>query len=503
MIRPRSLSAKILLLGLLNLALIAAALLVFARLQFRLSFESMLLSPSFDRIMAMARSMALELEETPVEGREELLARYGRNYGARFYLFDQAGTRLAGQPVQLPGERLQRLLDSVPPPYPRVAGPDGPPPGQDEPPRPGPPDRIARLGRPTPQSPVFLVRAGSPTRYWIGARIPIRSAGDRNSIPGTVLVEANSIFNSNLFFDFRLLLAVVLAIAAISVLCWLPFVRGVARALSEMDDATGRIAEGHFDVHVSEQRTDELGRLGRQINLMASRLSGYVARQKRLLGDISHELCAPIARVQFALGILDQRADDGQRKHVNVLNEEVQHMSGLINELLMFSKAGIKAADTTLMQVNVASTIERVVARETASGGSVEVSLEPRLYVTANEKFLFRSLSNLLRNAIRYAGGAGPISITARREEREVVITVADCGPGLPEEAIAEVFEPFYRPEASRSRETGGVGLGLAIVKSCIESCRGSVSCRNRTPSGLEVTLRLPIAASGAAPGAA
>src|SRR5262249_23567936 len=91
----------------------------------------------------------------------------------------------------------------------------------------------------------------------------------------------------------------------------------------------------------------------------------------------------------------------------------------------------------------------------------------------------------------RYAGEDGPITVTARRQDGRVLLTVADCGPGLPEEALEEVFAPFYRPEAARSRDTGGAGLGLAVVKSCIEGCRGTVVCRNREPSGLEVTISL------------
>jgi two-component system sensor histidine kinase CpxA len=75
-----------------------------------------------------------------------------------------------------------------------------------------------------------------------------------------------------------------------------------------------------------------------------------------------------------------------------------------------------------------------------------------------------------------------------------VALTVADCGQGLPEAELEEVFTPFYRPEASRTRESGGAGLGLAIVKSCVELCRGTVKCRNRQPSGLEVTIHLAAA---------
>jgi two-component system sensor histidine kinase CpxA len=92
---------------------------------------------------------------------------------------------------------------------------------------------------------------------------------------------------------------------------------------------------------------------------------------------------------------------------------------------------------------------------------------------------------------VRYAGQAGPVAVTAKRQDSEIAITVADHGPGLPEDEVDRVFAPFYRVETSRNRALGGVGLGLAIVKNCVEACKGTVRCRNRVPSGLEVEIRL------------
>jgi two-component system sensor histidine kinase CpxA len=121
--------------------------------------------------------------------------------------------------------------------------------------------------------------------------------------------------------------------------------------------------------------------------------------------------------------------------------------------------------------------------------------VDDTLRVLADPEYLLRSFSNLIRNSVRYAGSSGQIQITANNEiDGVVVITVADSGPGLPEEALEEVFTPFHRPELARTRETGGAGLGLAIVKSCVEACRGTVRCRNRQPHGLAVDIRLAAA---------
>jgi two-component system sensor histidine kinase CpxA len=163
-----------------------------------------------------------------------------------------------------------------------------------------------------------------------------------------------------------------------------------------------------------------------------------------------------------------------------------------VNELLSFSRAGMQTMDVKLVEVNVAATVARVLERESSSETPLDVSVDEKLNVLADAEYLFRALSNVVRNAIRYAGHAGPIRISARAAEGVAYITVADSGPGVPEHALEEIFAPFYRLDPSRSRETGGLGLGLAIVKTCVESCGGAVHCHNLQPSGLEVEIRLP-----------
>jgi two-component system sensor histidine kinase CpxA len=260
-----------------------------------------------------------------------------------------------------------------------------------------------------------------------------------------------------------------------------------------MTAATERIAEGRFDVRTQERRQDELGSLSDAIDRMAMRLEGFVTGQKRFLGDIAHELCSPIARMQVALGILEQRLGEKQKTGLDDLREEVEEMSNLVNELLSFSRASLGKTSPRLQPVLIKGVVERAVARESGSdGGDVKVSVPDDVRAMAEPELLLRAISNILRNALRYAAQAGPITISAARENDRVLITVDDCGPGIPEAALAQVFDPFYRVDTSRTRETGGTGLGLSIVKTCIESCGGAVSCENRQPSGLRVILQLP-----------
>jgi two-component system sensor histidine kinase CpxA len=296
-----------------------------------------------------------------------------------------------------------------------------------------------------------------------------------------------------LFFDVAPWVSLGLAALVLSVLLWFPLVRGINRSIAQMTGATRQIAAGRFGVRVDEKRLDELGALGQSINQMAGRLAGLVAGQKRFLGDVAHELCSPLAKLRVSLGILEQRAAEDQRAYVASAENEAAHMAALVNELLSFSKASLGAPSAQLQPVNVREIIDKAVRRETSdiAGVQVQVEVQPELLAIADAELLARAAGNLLRNSVRYAGSAGPILVTANRDGGAIRITVADCGPGVPAADLPRIFDPFYRVDASRDRATGGVGLGLAIVKTCVEACGGSVICRNREPSGLEVTIQL------------
>ena len=164
-------------------------------------------------------------------------------------------------------------------------------------------------------------------------------------------------------------------------------------------------------------------------------------------------------------------------------------MSQLVAELLAFAKAGMKEQEVRLSPVLVKPVCEAVVARE-AQGRDVTIDVDPALSVLAQPQLLARAVANLVRNALRYAGHAGPVVVAARAVGNEAAISVRDRGPGVPPEALARLFEPFFRIEVDRDRATGGAGLGLAIVKTCVDACEGTLDARNLSP-GFEVEIRL------------
>ena len=136
--------------------------------------------------------------------------------------------------------------------------------------------------------------------------------------------------------------------------------------------------------------------------------------------------------------------------------------------------------------------VRRVTGREAGETMQFAIDVPTGLKALAEPDLLARALGNVLRNAIRYAADAGPITLTARVENELVRISVADCGPGVPPESLSKLFDPFYRVDSSRTRQTGGAGLGLTIVRSCMEACGGRVTAHNRAGGGLEVSLYLP-----------
>jgi two-component system sensor histidine kinase CpxA len=473
-VKPRTpLRWKFLITALVNLLVLGLLVLLFVRVQLRQEFESFLMTTAREKITAVSRQLVLDVTTTDPAQYDALLQRYSETYGVRFLLFKNDGQQIAGPSTRLPQEVAERMQRFGPGP-PRDPLPD----------LPGASPRLS--GGPPP----FLITAGESEQYWIGVRVLMPDPKAGTSSRATVLLVSPSLWTNPFFFEIQPWVAILGVALAVSFLCWLPLARGVTRAITQMMGATAAIAEGRFDVQVKTGRQDELGSLGRSINQMAERLRSYVKGQKRFLGDIAHELRSPLGRMQLALSILEERARPQDKGHLRDLKEEVEFMSGLTTELLTFARAEMRPETVALVPLNLRQIVERAIEVETGELG-INAEIDPTLQVLGDEGYLFRAISNVLRNAVRYAGDQGPIQVSAQREADHVALTVADCGPGVPDSAIERIFTPFFRLEAARDRKTGGTGLGLAIARSCVEACEGSVSCKNRQPHGLAVTFTL------------
>jgi two-component system sensor histidine kinase CpxA len=483
--------AKILGWFFLNVVLLVGVVVLLFNAQFSLNLEWLFTTGARDRFEALRSLIVGDLNASPPDEWHAILERYSEAQGVKFGVYDEQANLFVGETGELPAdvrERVQWWAD-----FGRSRrGPDSG--DRSDFPRPpsssgrGGPEGRRRGWRPPLRA---LVRSTHPTHYWLlsSTRLEHAQTGEMRVL---LAAKADSLGSGGLILDLKPWITVGAGAIAFSLLFWLPLIRGITKSIGQMTQATRQIADGRFDVRVSTARSDELGLLGEAVNDMATRLDGFVKGQKRFLGDIAHELCTPLAKLQMALGVMEQQAGENGAKYTRTAAEKAGQMGKLINELLYFSKASFGPSAVQLAPVSVREAVDRAIQQESTEGMITDIAVAPALKVMADPELLVRALGNLLRNAIRYAGSDGPIKVSAAGVNGHVKISVADTGPGVAPDDLPRIFDAFYRVDTARRRETGGTGLGLTIVKTCVEACGGTISAQNRQPHGLEVTISLP-----------
>ncbi len=469
-----SLFSKMLLWFFMNLAVLAAVLIVFFAFQSQIDLNTIFGRQVSDRLRTAGRLITRELNQVPQTNWSDVLARHADIHQVDFALLLKGGLRSLSKDMDIPEAVIKMAKDAFRP-------------------KPIKAEVLSETERRETYTKKrrFIMRTKNPTRYWTGVWIRVPLTPSRPPVRAVLLAVSDSITGNGFFFDPLPWIIVAAAVMLISVVLWIPFVRHITRPLARMTRATEEIAKGRFDVRINEPRKDEIGRLASAINHMTSRLHGFVKGQKSFLGDVAHELGSPIARIQFGLGILEQRVDANHQKQLADVMEEVTHMSGLVNELLSFSRAEMDTATVSPKKIELLPVIQQVVQRECMPGAEIITNIDPKIRVVADPELLSRALANSVRNAVTYAGDAGPIHVSAKKEGNKINVEVRDSGSGVPDDLVDQIFEPFFRPEPSRYPGSGGVGLGLAIVKTCIETCNGTVSARNLKPKGFAITITL------------
>ena len=437
----------------------------------------MMAMPAFrsDKLERIGGKLFQGLERSPMDEWGTMLAEASKEHGVTFYLYSTDGPRLAGPADFLPGNVHGEI----------TVGPDGvmrPPPSVDNQPD------VKGIGDAQPPKINFDARPvlSSSSGYWCYLRGDLQHPEGSGRV--ALVTRSQSPTGNGLYADTNAIYWIIAAMLAISALLWFPFVRTYTRSLSRMQTIAQHLAGGDFSARVDEKRGDELGALGQSVNHMADQIGALVDGQERLLGDIAHELSSPIARMQAIIGILESSDNSRRVDYIERLDGELQQMGVLVQELLSLSKANLRRS-IELRPVHLRQQIQRVIEREKHNGEQILLTVPEDTIVLSEPELLSRAIGNVLRNAIRYAGHAGPISIHSTQRHDQTVITITDHGPGVPENALHRLFDAFYRPDVARTRETGGNGLGLAIVKSCIEATHGSVSAHNGASGGLVVEL--------------
>ncbi|MFC4931827.1 ATP-binding protein [Massilia sp. GCM10023247] len=260
------------------------------------------------------------------------------------------------------------------------------------------------------------------------------------------------------------------------------------QTLSRVADEFGA---GKLSVRARMQPSSSIYPLAERIDHMADRIEELLVSQKNLLHSVSHELRTPIARLEFALELLGAKANDpALRKRIAAMEGDLSELNTLVNELLGMARLDSGQA-LQREAVDLAGLLESAGAALPPGDAVLEIDCAPDAgTVEADPRLLGRALSNLLRNAQKYAGGT--IRLAARREGARVTITVEDDGPGIPDEERERIFEPFYRLDRSRDRATGGFGLGLSIVRKAVLLHGGSVQAERSAMGGARFVVSLP-----------
>lgn len=275
--------------------------------------------------------------------------------------------------------------------------------------------------------------------------------------------------------------------------------RQLAAPVAGLQTVARRLAAGDLAARVDprvEARRDEIGTLAREFNTMADRIDALVNAQRRLVRDVSHELRSPLARIRVALELARRRAGPEATPILDRLDAEsdrLDHLIGQLLELSRYDSAGLPGRTEPVDLAELATEIAEDAGFEAGNRGvTVVVDSRGPVVVPGHREALRSAVDNVVRNAIAYTADASEVHIRVETHGGWGVVTVTDDGPGVPEDNLAAVFEPFFRVEEARERGRGGAGLGLAITARAVALHGGTATARNRPQGGLEVTLRVP-----------
>jgi signal transduction histidine kinase len=274
--------------------------------------------------------------------------------------------------------------------------------------------------------------------------------------------------------------------------------RYISRPLEQLTEASQQMARGNYDVEVSVDRSDEVGRLAQSFTTMARRVGETHAQMRALVANVSHDLKTPLTSILgFAQALRDGRAEDDAevRRMGAVVYEEAGRLRDRLNDLLYLSEIESGQAVLSREAVDLRRLIEPLVRRIEADAAERDVSLHvdisEGLTVSADGAKLERALENLLDNARKYTPAGGEVRVRARAEGGGYAIEVANTAPDLTPEELPRLFERFYRRDRARGRDATGSGLGLPIARELVELHGGTLDARI-IDGELVLTVRLP-----------
>ena len=299
----------------------------------------------------------------------------------------------------------------------------------------------------------------------------------------------------------RLSGGIALAVLVLSVV----LSRMLTGKISALLTAIRQVREGSYEHRTHISGRDEIAQIGQEFNSLTDRLQTTETMRRRFVSDASHELKTPLAAIRLLTDSILQTENmdpETTREFVADIGQEAERLSRITEDLLRLTRLDSDLMDKPEV-VEVAPVLKQVMRMMSLlaqdKGAELTYQAEDNCRVMATKGEVHQVIYNLTDNAVKYSGSAGTIRVRLRREGGDVVLTVADHGPGIPEEDLPRIFERFYRVDKARSRAAGGTGLGLSIVHDTVTKRGGSVSAANAPGGGAVFTVRWPGVEGGGA----
>ena len=298
---------------------------------------------------------------------------------------------------------------------------------------------------------------------------------------------------------FLTLAAVLLVVALVS---W-PLVRTIAGPLERITATSRALAGGNLAARTGVIRQDEVGELARALDEMALRLEERIRSEKELFANISHEIRTPLARLRVALELCEDAPGDAQQtiERLHGMGDDLAELERLVDNVLTSARLDLAASGPAAIPLRPRAVALSDFFSEVASRfarqhqkSALEINMPPFLPTAVlDPDLLNRVCDNLLDNAVKYSAPGRRVILAVEEEGERIRVDVTDCGEGVPEEDLPHLFEPFFRSDRSRSRQSGGVGLGLTLCKRIIEAHGGKITARVNKEKGMIFSFELPV----------
>lgn len=265
-------------------------------------------------------------------------------------------------------------------------------------------------------------------------------------------------------------------------------IKRLFKPMKEIKKAVETVADGNFDLQIPVKTADEFGELAESFNKMANEIQSMLKYKDQLLSDVSHELRTPITRMRLAAEMME----GGKEKDSMI--SDLKDMSHLVETLLESNRLNYGLSSLNKQSFDLTDLLTSLVAEQSDTAPGIQFQSAEAVTISADLSLIKMLLRNLINNGLKYsAHQEEPVLIELNEKSDKVIISVIDKGMGIPEKDLPQIFEPFYRVEQSRSKNTGGYGLGLSIAHKVVEAHQGKISLENTKSRGIKATVELPL----------